>query len=83
MITFLRAIFLIGLVWVLSPIILTCYVAILLDLILISLIGGNGVKKAVEAWAMVVNVDLELYLLAMKYGLVETIKTYQEIKKES
>ena len=81
--TFLRANFLIGLVWVLSPIILTCYAAILLDLILISLMGDNGVKKAVKAWAMVVNVDLELYLFAMKYGLVKTLKMYQEFKKES
>ena len=83
MFTFLRANFLIGLVWVLSPIILTCYTAILLGSILISLIGGNGVKAAIRGWAMVVYVDFKWFVLVMKHGLVKSLKAYQEVKKES
>lgn len=82
MFKFLRANFYIGLVWVLSPIIMTCYVAILIGLMIICLVTGDKMSEALKGWALIVYVDFKWFVLVIKHGLIETLKAYKEIRNE-
>lgn len=82
MVKFLRANFYIGLVYVLFPIIVLCYLAILLGLVLMGIVTKTDMSSIIRHWGLIIYIDLKWFILVLQHGLTNTIKAHREIRKE-
>lgn len=78
---FLRAICLCGIIFILSPIVLAYYVALLLLIFILHLLVYGNVKNVITDWAKITYIDIQIFMKIIEYGFSTLVMAWKSYKK--
>lgn len=78
---FLRAICLCGIIFILSPIVLAYYVALLLLIFILHLLVYGNVKNVITDWTKITYIDIQIFMKIIEYGFSTFVMAWKSYKK--